>query len=240
MKKLLVILLILLLSGCATEKAIEQPKEVKKMEVEGINLEWLGHASFKIKTGEKIIYIDPFDVSEEEKADIILVTHEHYDHCSIKDVTKLSKEGTNIVVTPDCLSKISNIEKTNIISAEPNKNYEVEGIKIETIPAYNIKKQFHPKENEWVGYILNIKGKRIYHAGDTDLIPEMKELKDIDVALLPIGGTYTMDVKEAAEAANAIKPKTAIPMHYNKIEGTSADPEEFKNAVNKDIEVKIL
>lgn len=210
------------------------------MEVNGISLKWLGHASFKIKTEGKIIYIDPYEVSDEEKADIILVTHEHYDHCSIKDITKLSKKNTSIIVTPDCLSKVSNIEKAKLVSVEPNKEYEVDGLKIETIPAYNINKKFHPKENGWVGYILNIEGKRIYHAGDTDFIPEMKNLRNIEIAMLPIGGTYTMDVKEAAEAANIIKPKVAIPMHYNKIQGTEANPEEFKQKVKPSIKVEIL
>lgn len=236
MKQILVMLLILLLSGCAAEK--QPAEEVEKMEIEGINIEWLGHASFKIKT-DKVIYIDPYEV-EGEKADIILVTHQHYDHCSIKDITNLAKEGTSIAVTPDCLSKVSNIEKTNIVSIEPNREYEIDNIKIETIPAYNQNKQFHPKENGGVGYIIIIKGKRIYHAGDTDLIPEMKELKNIDIAMLPIGGTYTMDAKEAAKAANVIRPKVAIPMHYNKIQGTEANPEEFKQNVNPNIRVEIL
>lgn len=238
MKKVVVILLALVLAGCAAEKIIEQPKEVEKMIIEGIDLEWLGHASFKIKT-DKIIYIDPYEIPEEEKADIILITHEHYDHCSITDIKNLAKKGTHILVTPDCLSKVSGIEGADIIPVEPDKGYDVDGVKVETLPAYNMKKQFHPKENEWVGYILNLKDKRVYHAGDTDFIPEMKGLKNIDIALLPIGGTYTMNTKEAAEAANTIRPRIAIPMHYNKIQGTEADPEDFKNKVNKGIEVKI-
>lgn len=209
------------------------------MIIEGTDIEWLGHASFKIKTNGKVIYIDPYE-ADGEKADVILVTHEHYDHCSIKDITELSKEGTSIVVTPDCLSKVSNIEKTNIVSVEPNRGYEIDNLKIETVPAYNHNKQFHPKENCWVGYVININGKRIYHAGDTDFTSEMKELKNIDIALLPIGGTYTMDAKEAAEAANAIKPKTVIPMHYNKIKGTEANPEELKKNINSAIKVEVL
>ena len=212
------------------------------MEIEGLNIELLGHAAFKI-VSDKVIYTDPFQISNSEPADIILITHSHYDHCSPEDIKKIIKKGTIIFVTPDCQSKISKFEEVEIKIVEPNKEYQVDGIKIETIPAYNIKPErlnFHPKENDWIGYVINLHGKRIYLAGDTDFVPEMNHLKNIDIALLPIGGTYTMDAKEAAEAANAIRPKIAIPMHYNKIEGTEADPEEFKQRVNPTIKVEVL
>ena len=212
------------------------------MEVEGINLEWLGHAAFKISS-DKIIYIDPFQTDNQEPADIILITHAHFDHCSLEDIKKLIKKGTVLFVTPDCQSKVSGFEEVEMKLIEPNRTYESDEIKIETIPAYNTnpdRLNFHPKENEWVGYIITINGKRIYHAGDTDFIPEMKQLNNIDIALLPIGGKYTMGTKEASEAANTITPKTVVPMHYNKIEGTEANPENFKQKVKEGIKVEIL
>lgn len=210
------------------------------MIIDNISIEWLGHASFKIKTDGSTIYIDPFDIKSEEKADIILITHGHYDHCSINDIRKIAREGTVIAAPPDCLSKVSSINKVKIIPVEPNKSYDINSLKIETVPAYNINKKFHPKENDWVGYVLNIQNKRIYHAGDTDAVPEMMHLQNIDIAMLPIGGTYTMDVKEAAKAANMIKPKILIPMHYNKIQGTEAEPEELKQKLMPNIRMETL
>jgi len=212
------------------------------MEIEGIEIEALGHATFRINS-DKIIYTDPFQLDNQEEADIILITHSHFDHCSPEDIKKIIKKGTKVFITPDCQSKVSNFEEIEIIIVEPNKSYEAEDIKIETIPAYNLKQErlnFHPKENEWVGYVITINGKRIYLAGDTDFIPEMKTLQGIDIALMPIGGTYTMDVEEAVEAVNSMKPKNVVPMHYNKIDGTEADPEEFKKGINESINVKIF
>lgn len=198
------------------------------MDIGNIKIEWLGHATVRI-TSDRVIYIDPYKVSGNEKADLILITHGHYDHCSIEDIQKIAKPGTVIVATTDCSSKISGkIEVEAVHLVQPGKRLNIEGVKVEAVPAYNIKKQFHPKDNEWVGYILEVKGKRIYHAGDTDLIPEMKKIK-ADIALLPIGGTYTMTAEEAAEAANQINPSiAAIPIHFGEIAGTKADAEKFK------------
>lgn len=201
------------------------------------SLTWFGHASFsfKDKLGNKIYYVDPFDLegSEIEKADLIFITHAHYDHCSFEDVKKILKDDSVLIAPPDCLSMIDVQNQKQEVA--PNKTYEVKGFKFWTFPAYNINKNFHPKENNWVGYFFNINKMKIYHAGDTDFIPEMKNLKDLnlDVAMLPIGGTYTMDVDSAIEAANAIAAKTTIPMHYKNILGDSyKDAEEkFKQGV---------
>lgn len=195
------------------------------------NIHWLGHSSFKI-TGEKIIYIDPYQIDDTEKADIILITHPHYDHLSLEDINKIRKENTIILAPEDARDKLSDFKPV-----KPYQFLTIEGIKIETIPAYNTDKQFHPKEKNWVGYVIEINGKRIYHAGDTDLIPEMEELKDIDIAMLPIGGTYTMDVTEAVQAVNIIEPKIAIPMHYGKIVGTKLDAEKFKELCSCKVEI---
>ncbi len=198
------------------------------MDIDGIKLEWLGHACVRIIAG-KIIYIDPYKITSNEKADIILITHGHYDHCSIEDIHKIAKPETVIVATTDCSSKFSGkIEAADVKLAEPGKSLSIGKVKIEVVPAYNIGKQFHPKANEWAGYVVEVNGKRFYHAGDTDLIPEMKKIK-ADIALLPIGGTYTMTAEEAAEAANQINPKiAAIPIHFGEVIGTKADAEKFK------------
>ncbi len=194
------------------------------------------HSSIKISKG-KIIYIDPYRIEKEvHDADIIFITHDHYDHYSEEDIEKVMKEDTIIVApkTAPIFNKIKN--KVEVI---PNEKYEINGIKIETIPAYNIKKQFHPKSNEWVGYILEIEGKRYYIAGDTDITPENQQVK-CDIAFVPVGGTYTMDYKEAAELINIIKPKIAIPMHYGSIVGTKQDAENFKKLLNPEIKCEIL
>ncbi|RKX55490.1 MAG: MBL fold metallo-hydrolase [Thermodesulfobacteriota bacterium] len=199
------------------------------------NIHWLGHATFKIVTEDKIIYIDPFQLKKKDQADIILITHEHFDHCSPEDVEKIQKSDTVIVTTSDCALKLSG----EIKKVKPGDKINVKGIEIEAVPAYNTNKKFHPKENNWVGYIINIKGTKIYHAGDTDKIPEMKDFKNIDIALLPVSGTYVMTAEEAAEAATIINPKIAVPMHYGSIVGSEKDAKKFADLLKGKIEVVI-
>lgn len=196
------------------------------------NIKWLGHAGFKIK-GEKTIYIDPFKINENEPADIIIVTHEHFDHLSPEDINKIKTDNTKIVTTADCTEKLNG--NVNAICA--GESISIDGIKIEAVPAYNTNKQFHPKPKGWIGVIVTANGKRIYHAGDTDNIPEMSNLKNIDVALLPVSGTYVMTAEEAADAANKIMPKIAVPMHYGSIVGTKADAEKFKKLCKCKVEI---
>lgn len=194
------------------------------------------HSSIKMK-GDNTIYIDPFKIEKEKNdADIIFITHNHYDHYSEEDIDKVINEST-IIVAPKTV-EIS-YKSNKIVKVEPNKTYEVLGIKIETIPAYNINKQFHPKENEWVGYILEIEGQRYYIPGDTDITPENGAIK-CDIAFVPIGGTYTTNYKEAAELTNKIKPKVVIPIHYACIVGSKQDEIEFKKLLNRDIKCEIL
>src|SRR4030042_3868546 len=145
-------------------------------EFNNVKIDWLGHSSFKI-SNSKIIYIDPFHLIQNDKADIILITHGHYDHCSIANINRVLKPDTLIFATPDCSSKLSKIDTSRVQIVTPNKKINISDITIETIPAYNPTKQFHPKINEWVGYIITINNTRIYHAGDTDIIPEMKNIK---------------------------------------------------------------
>jgi len=197
-------------------------------------IHWLGHASFKIE-GEQVIYIDPWKVKDGEKADLILITHSPYDHCSTEDVAKIRKEGTEIVTVADCGSKFSGA----VCVVAPGDKMTVQGIPVEVVPAYNIGKSFHPKANGWVGFVVTVEGTRIYHAGDTDRIPEMDHV-EADIALLPIGGTYTMTASEAAEAAITIGPKTAIPMHWGDIVGSKRDAKRFRERCAGKMEVKIL
>ena len=192
------------------------------------NIEVLYHSSIRINK-EKIIYIDPFKINKNyNDADIIFITHDHYDHYSEEDIDKVINENTTIIIPDELLTKLlrKGINKNAIITVEPNKNYMVQGIKFETISAYNTNKTFHPKENGWVGYIIIINGIRYYIAGDTDITEENKQVK-CDVAFVPVGGTYTMDFKEAASLINEIKPKIAIPIHYGSIVGTEQDAIDF-------------
>jgi L-ascorbate metabolism protein UlaG (beta-lactamase superfamily) len=225
---LFIFLLILLIT---TYSAYAERKGVIKM-VE--NIHWLGHDTFKI-VGEKLIYTDPFKIKKGDTADIILITHEHYDHCSPEDVKKIQGADTVIVATPDCAGKLSG----NIRTIKPGDKLTVKGIEIEAVPSYNTNKQFHTKDRNWVGYIFTVNGQRIYIAGDTDYIPEMKTFK-VDIALLPVSGTYVMTAEEAVQAALDISPKIAIPMHYNSIVGTENDAKRFAEALKGKIEVKIL
>jgi L-ascorbate metabolism protein UlaG (beta-lactamase superfamily) len=187
-------------------------------------MQWLGHDTFKIESGGKVIYTDPFQLKDGlPKADLILITHEHYDHCSPEDVKKIAKKGTVIVAPGDCEGKLTGSLRT----VKPGDRLTEMGIDIEAVPSYNTNKQFHPKFNSWVGYIFTVEGKRIYLAGDTDHIPEMKNFR-CDIALLPVSGTYVMTAEEAAKAAEDINPEVAVPMHYASIVGTEDDAEKFK------------
>lgn len=199
------------------------------------NIKWLGHDTFKI-TGEVVIYTDPFKIKHNDRADIILITHEHYDHFSPEDIKKLIGPETVVVMPEDCSGKIDAKE----VVVKPGDRLTVKGVEIEVVPSYNTNKKFHPKEKGWVGYIFKVGGKRLYIAGDTDYIPEMKDFKDIDIALLPVSGTYVMDAEEAVQAALDIKPKIAIPMHYGSIVGSEKDAQYFADKLKGKVEVIIL
>lgn len=205
------------------------------------NIEVLCHSSIKINK-EKVIYIDPFKIDKNyNDADIIFITHDHYDHYSEEDIDKIKKENTIIIVPEKLLTKLLNkgFKKDYIITVKPKKQYIVEGIKFETIPAYNINKEFHPKENKWIGYIIELNGIKYYIAGDTDITEENKKVR-CDVAFVPVGGTYTMNFKEASSLVNKIKPKMAIPIHYGSIVGTKQDAINFLKLLNPEIKSKIL
>ena len=205
------------------------------------NVEVLYHSSIRIK-GNKTIYIDPFKINENSNdADLIFITHDHYDHYSEEDIDKVKNKDTIIVAPENLLKKLlkKGIEQNNIVLVEPGQAYEASGIKFETVPAYNLGKPFHPKGNNWVGYIINIDEINYYIAGDTDLTNENKQVR-CDVAFVPVGGTYTMNYTEAAELVNNIKPKIAVPIHYGSIVGTKQDAEKFINLLNDGIQGEIL
>ena len=205
------------------------------------NVRVLFHSSIRINK-EKIIYIDPYNIDiKYNDADLIFITHSHYDHYSKEDIEKVKKEDTTIIVPEELEEKVlsDGFAVDNIISVTPNNEYEAKGIKFETVPAYNVTKQFHPKLNGWVGYILTIKEKRYYIAGDTDITEENKKVQ-CDVAFVPVGGTFTMTAREAAELVNEIKPKIAVPIHYGSIVGTKQDAIDFVNLLDSGIEGEIL
>ena len=189
------------------------------------NIHWFGQSAFLIEDETMQIYIDPFKLPANlPKADIIFITHAHFDHFSMEDIAKIRTEHTIIVAPKDVASKFGN----SAVAVVPGKAYNVGKLKVTTVPAYNIDKKFHPKANGWVGYIITLSnGQKIYHAGDTDFIPEMRKIVT-DIAMLPCGGTYTMTAKQAAEAANVFKPKLLIPMHYGSVVGSNADADTVK------------
>lgn len=195
---------------------------------------WLGHDSFRIDA-EKTVYIDPYQISSGPEADLILITHEHFDHCSPDDVSKIQGPGTVIVTEKDSAKKLSG----DVRVLKPGESLELDGIKIRTVPSYNTDKDFHPRANAWLGFIVEVEGGAIYHAGDTDFIPEMKDF-EVDIALLPVSGTYVMTSEQATKAAIAVNPKLAIPMHYGAIVGDEKDAADFKKALEGKVEVLIL
>ncbi len=199
------------------------------------NILWLGHDTFKIYLLGKTIYFDPFQIVNGEPADLILISHDHFDHCSPEDVRKIQGSQTTIVTEENSAKKF----KGRIKVLRPGDRTNIQGIEIEAVSAYNVDKNFHPKANQWLGFILTIGGVRIYHAGDTDFIPEMKDVR-ADIALLPVSGTYVMTVEEAVQAALTISPKIAIPMHYGSIVGSEKDAERFKRLLEGKVEVLVL
>lgn len=196
------------------------------------HVHWLGHASIKI-TGEKVIYVDPYEIKGGEKADLILITHGHSDHLSPDDIAKIRGEQTIFVLPASTKHNL----KGRVELMKPGDEITLAGVKIRAVPAYNTKKKFHPHEQGNVGYVFTAGGVTYYHAGDTDLIPEMEGI-EADVAFLPVGGTYTMDAAEAGRAAALIKPKVAVPIHWGSIVGSAEDARLFQEKAG--CEVRIL
>ena len=192
-------------------------------------VEWLGHSGFRIRAGRASIYVDPYRAPDGPPADAILITHGHYDHFSPQDLERLMGPGTTVVAPAPVAERLSG----QVRSIAPGEVLELGRIDVRAIAAYNTSKRdgegrpFHPREAGWVGYELRIGGERLYHSGDTDVIPEMDEVAGVDVALLAVSGTYVMTAGEAAEAARRIQPAVAVPMHWGEHIGTQADAESF-------------
>jgi L-ascorbate metabolism protein UlaG (beta-lactamase superfamily) len=203
-------------------------------------VEWLGHSGFRIEAGRTSIYIDPYRVSGGPPADAILITHGHYDHFSPQDVERLSGDWTTVVAPPTVAERFSG----QVRSIAPGEALELGPLDVRAVAAYNTSKRdasgklFHPREAGWVGYELRVGGERLYHSGDTDVIPEMDQVAGVDVALLAVSGVYVMTPGEAAEAARRIQPGLAVPMHWGEHIGTRADAESF--AEMAPVEVRIL
>lgn len=197
-------------------------------------IHWLGHDTIRID-GSRVVCFDPFQLGSTQPADIILITHEHFDHCSPEDVQKIRKEDAVIVTDATSAEKI----RGNVRIVSPGERLQVKGVDIEVHSAYNTNKNFHPKKAGMLSFVVTLDDVRYYHAGDTDFIPEMKDLK-VDVAFLPVSGTYVMTADEAVRAALAIKPKLAIPMHYGSIVGSREDAEKFKSSLEGQVPVMIL
>lgn len=205
-----------------------------KLEETVKKIHWLGHDTFRIDAS-KVIYFDPFQLSVGPPADLILVTHEHYDHCSPEDVGKIQGEKTVILTNAAAAGKLSG--DVRVVAAQDR--LEVAGIIVEVFPAYNTDKSFHRKSAGMLSFVVTVEGVRIYHAGDTDLIPEMAAI-EADVALLPVSGTYVMNAREAVEAARIIQPKVAIPMHYGAIVGSDRDAAYFEENLKREMQVLVL
>ncbi|RMD67938.1 MBL fold metallo-hydrolase [Candidatus Pacearchaeota archaeon] len=220
------------------------------MEIKGVELRFLGHAGFLVRTkGGQVIIIDPYNLEGEvEKADLVLITHSHFDHCSIKDLEKVVREGTRVVVPADAQSKITKLNDVDMQIVEVGDELKFGEVKVEAVPAYNVGKDFHPKSEGWMGYVLKLGEVVIYHAGDTDKIPEMEKLtgyghhNNFFIALLPVSGTYVMNAEEAAEVASLLSPDLAIPMHYGAgVAGTLEDAQKFVELCKeKGIKAEIL
>lgn len=215
------------------------------LEIDNVKIEWFGYSAFKIKAS-KTLYIDPYQLNSEEEADIILITHPHYDHCSIADINKIAKDGTIIICPVECQSAITKLnQKINMQVVQVGDEINALGIKVKAFPAYNKEKQFHPKTEGWLGYLISINGVVIYHAGDTDFIPEMEKLtgfakKDVKfIALLPVDSKFAMNPEEATNAAKIIRPFVAIPMHFP-IEALKEAMEFCRLCEETGINVKIL
>jgi L-ascorbate metabolism protein UlaG (beta-lactamase superfamily) len=198
-------------------------------------LKWIEHAGFLMEIGGRNIYIDPFRLRNPmPRADIVFITHTHFDHFNEETIDKIAAPRTRFVAPIETAGKMG---KREVLAVEPGKDYEIEGIKFHTVPAYNTSKEFHPKSNGWVGYVIDAGGTKVYHAGDTDALDEIRKV-NADIFLLPIGGHYTMDLQDAIKVASGVRAKAFVPMHYRALlgaDGSKKAEEEFRKKVKNSL-----
>jgi L-ascorbate metabolism protein UlaG (beta-lactamase superfamily) len=232
MKKVHLMLMAMMGAVMAGTTQGASPDEVLK------GIHWYGQGSVKIAMGGKSVYIDPIQLKTKDSASIILLTHSHPDHLSLEDVAKIISPQTVVIAPSDCARQIESRFKMKVKVVKPGTTVTLPGIKIDAVPAYNIvKTKCHPRESQWVGYVISLGGVTIYHAGDTERIPEMKKLT-VDIALVPLGQTYTMEtVRDAADAVLDVKAKIAIPIHYGQYEGKAEDAQEFARLLKDQVKV---
>jgi L-ascorbate metabolism protein UlaG (beta-lactamase superfamily) len=198
---------------------------------------WFKQSAYLWRGDGIAVYIDPWGVTTDDPADVVFITHAHFDHFSMEDIDRIRKDGTRLVAPADVAAELSG----DVTAVRPGDSIEVGGIKATAVPAYNVveeRLEAHPRANDWVGYVLTLGDATYYHAGDTDNVPEAASVR-ADVAFLPIGGTYTMEVPDAAALAKAIQPKLAVPMHYGHVVGTPSDAERFLKEADP-VSVQIL
>ncbi|HUK50960.1 MAG TPA: MBL fold metallo-hydrolase [Terriglobales bacterium] len=211
-------------------------------EYKGVKITWLGHDGFRIQNGQ-VVYIDPFQIeSGRPKADLLLISHEHFDHCNPDDLKKVVTPNTVVVAHAQSKDELSKVKVKEVKIIKPGDKIKIGDVNVEAVPAYNVNKfrepgkAFHPKEDGKLGFVVTVKGVRIYHTGDSDHIPEMRGLRP-DIALVPVSGTYVMTSQEAVEAVASIDPKVAIPMHYGAIVGDQRDADAFKKQLKCEVQV---
>lgn len=218
------------------------------MRLLGLDVERLAHDCFRVKAGRRVVYFDPYAIKTHEAADLVLISHEHFDHCSVPDLMGIVTRGTVIVAAEECKAKLAPMadKVAEIVYVSPGAKVAVGEFTVEAVPAYNVNKfkspgqPFHPKHDRKCGFVLMVGGLRLYHAGDTDVIPEMENLVNIDIAFLPVSGTYVMGPQEAVRAVEIIKPKIAVPMHYGTIVGTTDDVDRFWEKAKDKTKVAVL
>ncbi|MCD6297607.1 MAG: MBL fold metallo-hydrolase, partial [Deltaproteobacteria bacterium] len=197
-------------------------------------IQWLGHDGFRIDA-VKTIYFDPYEIKGGPKADLIFISHDHFDHCSPEDVARIQGSDTVIVTEKDSAKKLTG----DVRVLKPGETLTLNDIKVQAVPSYNTDKAFHPRANNWLGFVVEIEGVKVYHAGDCDFMPEMKDL-EVDIAFLPVSGTYVMTAEQAVEAALAINPKLPIPFHYGAIVGEEQEAGNFRKALEGKTGVVVL
>ena len=214
------------------------------MDYKGVTLERLEHDTIRLTTKSDTIYFDPYHLPDDDslpKADVVFITHPHFDHLSVEDLKKIVTGETTIVTVPDAEEKLTGIGAADIKYVKPRDEVTIGDLKVQVMPAYNPDKHYHPKQNAWVGYLVEADGVKVYMAGDTDLIPEMNDFPEMDIALLPVSGTYVMTAEEAANAAFILEPNLAIPIHYGSVVGSDSDAQRFvTEAKAKGLDARVI